>query len=482
MSREGTEQDGVDTPGPPQPAKGVNSLLTQPRPGRALRAEQGRLRRAEVPLEAHCEPPNASIRGEALRILRGQESNREKALVPLRYERMATDPFAYLRGAAGVMASDLGSLPHSGITTQLCGDAHLANFGLFGTTERGLVFDLNDFDETLQGPFEWDLKRLAASIVVAGRVLGHSDKGNRRSARAAVGAYRKTISHLAGVPVLTAWATRLDAETLSAHMKGSHLEAAIVTATKKASRRTSDSATIKLTERVGNRRRFRSEPPALIPVPDQDRDEVLTDLEGAYSDYLRSVPIDLVALLARFTFTDLAHKIVGVGSVGTRALVLLLESGDGEPLMLQMKQAGASALEPHLAPSPFTHAGRRVVSGQKALQAAGDPFLGYCRGGPRAPFDFYIRQLHDNKASIDLTRLDNEALRTYSTVCGAVLARAHARAGDAATIAGYLGTDDTFDRALAQFAEHYAELTERDLFELQQWRRLPNPPARPSKA
>lgn len=446
----------------PQPPALPANFLTAVRPDRAARHAAGLDRRREYPLEAHAALPQPDERRDANALLQEQDQGREPGLVPLRYERMGASPFAYLRGAAAVMASDLSLLPNTGISTQLCGDAHLANFGLFATAERRLIFDLNDFDETLPGPFEWDVKRLAASTLVAGRDLGLSGKQSRRAVRAGVRAYRETMAHLSTLSTMAAWTARVDAEVLTRRLRRTGLGKAVVKATASSQGRTSQTAALKLTEVVDGRRRFRNDPPVLMRVPDPELTGQRSGLATAYQEYLGTVPIDLVALLARFAFTDLAHKVVGVGSVGTRALLLLLESGDQEPLVLQMKQAGASVLERYLGPGPFEHAGQRVVSGQKALQAAGDPFLGWCRGSERAPFDFYVRQLHDHKAAIDLTKLDKESLRLYAAVCGGVLARAHARVADAAKITGYLGDTDTFDLAVAKFAVGYADITERD--------------------
>ena len=449
----------------PDPA----TFLSAARPDRDARRATGMQRRAQLPLEALAAVPRGGRR-DPVSLLRDQEVGREADLLPLRYQRMSSDPFAFLRGAAAVMASDLSLFPHSGLLTQLCGDAHLANFGLFATSERRLLFDLNDFDETLQGPFEWDVKRLAASVVVCGRNLGLSDKKARRAARDGARTYRETMAKLSDLPALAAWRVRVDATDLHQQLRHGRLGKVLRKAQATSRRRDSNSATLKLTEDVNGLRRFRCEPPLLVPVPDGERESVVADLTAAYGDYLQTIPIDLIALLAKFAFTDLARKVVGVGSVGTRALVLLLESGDGEPLVLQLKQAGTSVLEPYLEPSPFAHAGRRVVSGQKAMQAAGDPFLGWCRGGTRAPYDFYVRQLHDQKASIDLTRLDAKSLSDYASLCGGVLARAHARVGDASAISGYLGSDKAFDTAIADFALGYADITAEDHAELVRYR------------
>jgi uncharacterized protein (DUF2252 family) len=440
----------------------ASTFFSHRRPSREERAAEGRARREEVPLASHAEAPVPADRPNPLAILRSQESDREPALIPLRYSRMAADPFAFLRGAAAVMASDLSGLPSSRITVQLCGDAHLANFGMFASAERSLVFDLNDFDETLPGPFDWDVKRLAASFAVAARANGFKDKRAHHTAAVAVMSYRTTMAQLSGMHTLDVWNSRLDVDVLVNRLRKSALSKAAERASDKSRRSTGDAALAKLTEVVDGRRQFRSLPPILAPVPPGHVDEVVERVAPLYEGYLRSLGPDRIALLARFSFVDLAHKVVGVGSVGTRAWVLLLESGDGDWLLLQMKQANESVLEPYLGASRFDSAGKRVVVGQRVMQASGDPFLGWMKTGDEIRHDYYVRQLKDMKGSIDATLLDKDALVTYAQVCGAVLARAHARAGDASTITGYLGDTDEFDAAVGDFAMAYADITDAD--------------------
>ncbi|MEZ5117388.1 MAG: DUF2252 domain-containing protein [Candidatus Nanopelagicales bacterium] len=451
-STAGTTADDID----------VQAFFTQRRPSRDARRADGVQRRRSVPLESHAELPGPDDREDPLTLLKAQESSREPALVPLRYARMATDPFAFLRGSAAVMAADLSKTASSGISVQLCGDAHLANFGMFASAERSLVFDLNDFDETHPGPFEWDVKRLAASFAVAARNNGFKDKHATRAARAAVTAYRVTMADLAEMPTLRVWFAELDVDLLVERLRKTALRQATVKAGSKARRSTGDAAVLKLTETVDGQRRFRTDPPLLVPVPPAEFDATVESLAHTYGQYLQTLPPDRIALLMRYSFVDIAHKVVGVGSVGTRALVLLLESGDGDPMLLQVKQANASVLEPYLGASRFDNAGKRVVVGQRVLQTTGDPFLGWTRGGKKAPYDFYVRQLKDMKGSIEPTLLDQEALGVYAQLCGATLARAHARAGDASAISGYLGTSDEFDSAVAEFAMAYADITEHD--------------------
>ncbi len=432
------------------------------RPSRKERRAAGKDLRVSVPLAAHAELAVGSARTvDPLAILRQQEDVREPALVPLRYERMAANPFAFLRGAAAVMAADLAELPHTSLRVQLCGDMHVSNFGLFATADRAQVFDVNDFDETLPGPFEWDIKRLAASAAVAARGNDLKDRHARLIAMAAVAGYRDTIRRLSTMSTSEVWYARLDLDTLVQALRKSSLAKAAVKEGAKSRKRTSDATAVKLTETVDGVVRFRSEPPILVPVAEDQRDEVIADLTPMYEQYIKTLPPDRFALLARYSFKAVAHKVVGVGSVGTRALVLLLESGDGEPLLLQVKQASASVLEPYLGESRFANDGQRVVMGQQVMQSGGDPFLGWCTG-TRTSMDYYLRQLKDMKGSIEIASLDRDGLYDYARLCGAVLARAHARAGDAARIGGYLGSGPEFDQAVAEFAMKYADLTNSD--------------------
>ena len=440
----------------------AHTFFTTRRPSREHRVAEGHARRAEVPLASHAAPPSLVDRPDALGILRAQESSREPSLIPLRYARMAESPFAFLRGAAAVMASDLSTVPSSGLSVQLCGDAHLANFGMFASAERTLMFDMNDFDETLPGPFDWDVKRLAASFAVAGQANGLKDKDARKAARTAVTSYRTTMAALSTMRTLDVWNAKVDVDTLLARLSKTSLRKATIKASSKSRTSTADSALMKLTQVVDGKRRFRSDPPILTPVPEEEFDDVVKRFGPVYEEYLRTLQADRIALLTKYSFVDMAHKVVGVGSVGTRAMVLLLESGDGEPLLLQIKQANPSVLEPYLGASQFDNSGKRVVIGQRVMQAAGDPLLGWTKGSKKSPHDFYVRQLKDMKASIDVTQLDRDGLVGYGQVCGAVLARAHARAGDASLISGYLGETEEFDNAVAEFSLAYAAINERD--------------------
>ena len=440
----------------------IVAFFNQPRPSREERREQGFQARRDTPLEALAEVPALSRRADPLELLTSQEATRLPQLIQLRHERMTTDPFAFLRGAALIMADDLNRTPRSNLTVQLCGDAHVANFGMFASPERDLVFDLNDFDETNPGPFEWDVKRLVASVVVAGQANDHKPKQVRKSALAAAKAYRTTMARLAAMNTLDVWFATVDFADLLAAVRNTALGKAAEKAGKKAEKRSRDSAVAKLTEVVDGRRRFLADPPLLVPVAHDDRDDVVANLAELYAQYLGTLPPDRIALLTRFSFVDIAHKVVGVGSVGTRAIVLLLTSGDGEPLILQIKEAQKSVLEPYTGASRFTEAGRRVVTGQRVMQATGDPFLGWSRSVGAESVDFYVRQLRDMKGSIETVGLTPEALNIYARICGSVLARAHARSGGASVITGYLGHEDTFDEAIADFAVTYSDLNTHD--------------------
>ncbi len=413
-------------------------------------------------MAALAEVPSVDHRRDPLVILHAQDAAREPSLVPLRYERMAANPFSFLRGAAAVMASDLSTLPTSGLSVQLCGDAHVANFGLFASTERTLVFDVNDFDETLPGPFDWDVRRLAASAAVAALDAGHSAKTARRAAKEAARRYQEIIGRLSQMSTLEAWYVKLDLDSLAASLRGSTLGKELERQGSKAARRTGDAAVAKLTEVVDGRRQFRSDPPLLVPFAEANPTSTLQELAPIYERYLATLEPDRVALFAHFSYVDLARKVVGVGSVGTRAAVLLLESGDGDPLLLQVKQALPSVLEPYLGSSAFSHHGERVVVGQRIMQATGDPFLGWVHGGLTGDLDFYLRQLHDMKGGIDTARLDRQALIDYAGLCGAVLARAHGRVGDSALISGYLGDTKEFEEAMGDFAMGYTSINSSD--------------------
>jgi len=443
------------------------SLQIRREPG-AARKEVGRQRRESVPLAAHAELVTPTDRASARSILQAQDADRLQDLVPIRYGRMLATPFTFLRGSAAVMAADLAAGPRTDLHVQLCGDAHLSNFGLFSSPERRLVFDVNDFDETLPGPFEWDVKRLASSVVVAGRNNGLDAKSNRRIVRASTAAYRRAMTLASAKDPQERFYFKIDFDQLTDELGKSKDDRKRIDKTrKKAARKNSLGAFAKLTDIVDGRRIIVSNPPLIVALTDDERDSEMSLVEAFFDDYRATLYGDRRQLLDQYSLSDLARKVVGVGSVGTRCLIALFESGDGQPLFLQIKEATASVLEAHLEPSGFDQAGQRVVDGQRIIQATPDALLGYARFERKnQTLDFYVRQLWDGKASAEVETMTTEILQRYAETCGVALARAHARSGDAAMIDGYLGDDDTFDRAIAAFAEAYADRTERDYAEL----------------
>jgi uncharacterized protein (DUF2252 family) len=383
---------------------------------------------------------------------------------------MAASPFSYYRGAALVMAADLAGLPHTGLTVQMCGDAHVANFGFFGSPERRLVFDLNDFDETLPGPFEFDVKRLVASLAVAGRENGLSRKRRRRILLAAAATYRTTMAELAAARDLDVWYTHIDAEDVLGDPRlDERQRKGLERAFAKARSRNSVEAFGKLTDTVDGRPVIRSQPPLLVPLrelmPELAGRDLYEDFHALIRQYRTTLQSDRRLLLERYHFVDMARKVVGVGSVGTRCWVVLLSGRDADdPLLLQIKEAEQSVYARFLGPSRYTNQGQRVVSGQRVMQQASDIFLGWQRqaGIDGAERDFYIRQLRDWKGSLTTDQMRQEGLELYGEVCAWCLARAHACSGDRIAIAGYLGSSDKFEQAIADFAEAYADLNDID--------------------
>jgi uncharacterized protein (DUF2252 family) len=417
------------------------------------RFSAGKALRDALPRTCHAvwEPP--SNRASPVALVRHADQHRLKSLLPIRYGRLLESPWAFLRGSAIVMANDLAGTPVTGLRAWICGDAHLDNFGGFATPERRVIFDLNDFDEALEGPWEWDVKRLAVSIVVAGRCNGLSEGACRDAANACLRSYRERMRELATVPFLDAWYSRRDAADVVEQFDDQRM---IEHATKKAFRRTNSGTLPVLGEQVDGSYRLADDPPLMSHIT-QSLGNRLPDVWAAYR---RSLPVDRRALLDRYQCVDVARKVVGVGSVGLRSFVaLLLGNSDDDPLFLQLKEARPSVLEGHLAKSPFENHGMRVVSGQRILQAASDLFLGWTHAGP---VDYYVRQLRDMKFGVPTSELAASDLTTYSSLCGWSLARAHACSGDPAKIGGYLGRGDSFDRAVAAFAFVYADQIERD--------------------
>jgi uncharacterized protein (DUF2252 family) len=440
----------------------------------AERAARGKTARAETPRESHAvfDPP--ADRTDPISLLEEQAKSRVPELVPVRWGRMMVSPFTYYRGAALPMASDLARTPVSGLAVQACGDAHLSNFGVFGSAERRLVFDVNDFDETLPGPWEWDVKRLAASLEVAARGNGFTGKQRREIVMAAVAQYRQAMRQFAGMTNADVWYARADMDQLRAQFK-SQLQARqrklIDEGLAKARTRDSMQAVAKLTRMVDGRPRIISDPPLLVPVEEllpagADRTSLEAQISGLIAKYRRTLETDRRYLIEQFEFCDMARKVVGVGSVGTRCwIVLMLGRDDSDPLLLQVKEAETSVLSRFVGASKYTNQGQRVVAGQRLMQASSDIFLGWQRnesGLDGQPRDFYVRQLRDWKFSIEIESMLPAGLQMYGALCGWTLARAHARSGDRIAIAAYLGGSDVFDRAVTEFAAVYADQNERD--------------------
>jgi uncharacterized protein (DUF2252 family) len=430
------------------------------------RLAEGRAERESVPVEAHGEWAPPDQRPDPVGILEKQNATRVPELVPIRHGRMIVSPFTFYRGTAAIMACDLSRTSTTGLRVQCCGDAHLSNFGLFAAPDRRVVFDLNDFDETLPAPFEWDVKRLVASFVVAARDNGHRRKEQRTAARAAAAAYRTTMAKAARMRFLDVWYKRFDADKLLADLAPSAGKAAIKSARKavaKAQTRTSLGSLSKYAQRVDGGYRIKQRPPVIVRPPETMSGDFERVIRQGLADYARSLGPDRRVVLDHYHYEDFARKVAGVGSVGTEAMIILLMGDrDDDPLFLQIKEANASVLAPYAGASEYEHQGERVVHGQRLMQAASDAFLGWVTGTGRRQHEFYVRQLRDMKGSAAVETMTPARLAVYGELCGATLARAHARTGDAAKITGYLGEDDTFDRALERFAVAYADQNDTD--------------------
>ena len=446
---------------------GANGKISHP--SVSERAALGKAARANVPRNVHGEWLAPSGRRDPVEMLEEQAASRVPELVPIRYGRMGVSAFTFYRGAAYLMAADLERSPRTGLDVQLCGDAHLSNFGAFAAPDRRLVFDVNDFDETLPGPFEWDLKRLVASFAVAGRDLGFHANQRRAVNLTVTRAYREAIRGLASMKTLDLWYSRVDAETLIGQFRSTAsvkrrklMEKNLAKTRAKDSMRAFD----KLTTVVDGEPRIVSDPPLIVPIEDlADGRDVEEFARRVIRGYRRTLQGDRKQLLERFRYVHAARKVVGVGSVGTRAWIILLLGRDNEdPLFLQLKQAEASVLEPFLGKSQHANHGQRVVEGQRLMQAASDIMLGWDRitGPGGVKWDFYMRQLWDNKGSAIIEGMKPRELGGYGEICGRTLARAHARSGDAVAIGAYLGSGDAMDHALADFAELYADQNELD--------------------
>jgi uncharacterized protein (DUF2252 family) len=459
------------------PPRGTQRYQLDPGVGRLTPAEsaaRGKTARAEVPRDSHAmfDPP--SDRPDPIGLLEEQGKSRVPELVPVRYGRMMVSPFTYFRGAALPMASDLAGTPVSGLAVQACGDAHLSNFGLFGSAERRLVFDVNDFDETLPGPWEWDVKRLAASLEVAARGNGFPGKQRREIVTAAVASYRQAMRSFAAMTNLAVWYAHLDMDEMRAQLDAQlqpRQRKVVEKGLAKARTRDSMEEVAKLCHVIEGQPRIIADPPLLVPiedlVPEQaDRAALEEQFSVLLAKYRRTLETDRRFLIDQFRFADLARKVVGVGSVGTRCwIVLMLGRDDADPLFLQVKEAEASVLSRFVGASKYANQGQRVVAGQRLMQAASDIFLGWQRveaGLDGQQRDFYVRQLRDWKFSLDIETMVPRGMRLYGELCGWTLARAHARSGDRIAIAAYLGGSDVFDRAITEFATAYADQNERD--------------------
>jgi uncharacterized protein (DUF2252 family) len=431
--------------------------------GKAARSETSRSSQAE------WEPP--ADRADPVEILEAQARSRVPELVPIRYGRMAASPFTFYRGAAAVMAADLAVTPVSGPRVQMCGDAHLSNFGVFAAPDRSLVFDLNDFDESLPGPWEWDVKRLAASFEIAARENGFRRKERRAAVLTAVRQYREAMRRFASLRQLEVWYARLDVEVVMRELRSEGKKAVKKVEKGLAKARAKDSlrALDRLAHHVDGELRIVCKPPLVMPLDEllegNERREVEAVLLGVIESYRSTLQEDRRQLLDTYRFRDLARKVVGVGSVGTRAWIILLTGrDDDDPMVLQAKEAEASVLEPYAGKSQFDNHGRRVVEGQRLMQAASDSFLGWCPavGVDGRQRDFYVRQLWDGKGSTDIEEMTPRGMEVYARMCGWTLARAHARSGDSIAIGAYLGSGDAFDTAIAEFSALYADQNERD--------------------
>jgi uncharacterized protein (DUF2252 family) len=477
MSSTKSDTSGADVADVVEARNGPSAMRGQaravPHLSVAERVARGRAARAEVPRSSHAEHSPAAHRQDPVALLESQAESRVPELVPIRYGRMLVSPFTFYRGAALIMAADLAASPHSGFRTQLCGDAHLSNFGLFASPDRRLVFDLNDFDETLPGPWEWDVKRLAASFEIAGRENGYSRKERRRIVQATVAGYRQAMRQFAGMATLDVWYARLEVEPLMAQVRSQVKKRMAKKAegvVAKARTRDSMKAFSKLTAIVDGEPQIVSDPPLIERIHDLASEREATALTNELHELLRryrqTLQTDRRIVLEEFRLVDLARKVVGVGSVGTRAwIALMLGRDEQDPLFLQFKEAQPSVLEDFTAKSQYTNHGERVVAGQHLMQASSDIFLGWLHvdsGIDGQPRDFYGRQLKDWKGSFETEGALPKGMEIYGQTCGWTLARAHARSGDRIAIAAYLGQSDAFDRAIADFSEAYADQNEQD--------------------
>ncbi len=418
---------------------------------------QGKTLRDSLPRKIHAEWKPSPKRRDPINVLEDSNQDRLPELIPIRYGRMLHSPFTFLRGSSGLMAYDLATTRTTKIQVQACGDCHLLNFGLFATPERNLVFDINDFDETLPAPWEWDVKRLAVSFAVAARDIGHSDEDAQAVAIECVRAYRERLRYYSTKSPLEVWYERLDTQTLIEMAPDAKAKKNREQIAEKARRRIGEYLFPKISTVVGGRHRLIDQPPILFRQVEEDYE---ARVHEGIEDYRLSLSDERRVLLDRYCLEDFALKVVGIGSVGTRCYIGLFFSAENHPLLLQFKEARTSVLQPYAGKSRYDNQGQRVVMGQRLMQSSSDIFLGWTRG--RRGYDFYVRQLRDMKFSLPIDELTPVQLKRYAEMCGWTLARAHAKSGDAATITGYLGKADAFDQAIGEFALAYADQTERD--------------------
>jgi len=426
---------------------------------KAERRKQGKALREKCPRTAQAEWKPRSKSQDIIKLLEESDADRIAGLIPVKYQRMSVSAFTFFRGTAIIQARDLASAPVSGITVQACGDCHLANFGGFASPERVLVFDINDFDETFPGPWEWDVKRLGASLILAARDRGFSKTVADRAVRAAAASYREHMAEFAEMKVLDTWYAQVSIDAIRDYFrKDEDLSARLSKKVKQAHKQTSEAVIPKLTAVVDGLRKIKDNPPVIYHVHEFARNFEKQRVKFT-EEYKQSLQADRRHLYERYRYQDSAIKVVGVGSVGTRCYLSLLLADDDDPLFLQIKEARRSVLESPRGKSRYAHQGFRVVEGQRVMQAASDIFLGWAR---TKGHDYYVRQFRDMKVSAEIETFRPGTLVGYASLCGWTLARAHAKAGDAAMIAGYLGSSDQFDDALAQYAEAYADQAERD--------------------
>jgi uncharacterized protein (DUF2252 family) len=438
----------------------VAKITVDKRP-RSQRKDEGKAMRLAVPLASHATWKAPDTRRDPIELLIESSVGRVPELLPIRYGRMLQSPFAFYRGGAAIMAADLAGLPSTGINVQACGDCHLVNFGGFATPERRIIFAINDYDETLPAPWEWDLKRLVASVVVAGRYNGFTDKENREAAKACARGYREHMREFSKMRALDVWYLSIDSEEMLERIQDETVKQRIKKRIAKArARDVLDEDFPEMVTFEGGAHRIRDNPPLIFHVKNEEKSAFEARIHEAFDRYRSTLPDDRKVLLDRFEFVDMAMKVVGVGSVGTRCGIMLMMGGAEDPLFLQVKEARASVLEPYAGASAYANHGERVVMGQRLMLSSSDIFLGWVEG--KLGNHFYVRQLRDMKLKPLVELFPPSVMTQYAEVCGQALAQAHARSGDAAKISGYLGKKEEFDDALADFAEAYADQNELD--------------------